>query len=64
MEAALRDRVQAALRDALRSPEIAARLAATGFAVEATVGSVLASIIEADLPRWREVVRSAGVVMN
>lgn len=64
MEAGLRDRVQASLRDALRNPDIAARLAATGFAIEATEGAVLAGMIGNDLARWREVVRSAGVMMN
>lgn len=64
MEAGLRQRVQDSLREALRSPEIAARLAATGFAVEATDGAALSAVITADLTRWREVARSAAIVMN
>jgi tripartite-type tricarboxylate transporter receptor subunit TctC len=64
MEAALRERVQAALREALRNPEIATRLAATGFTVEATDGAALSAIITADLERWRGVARSAAIVMN
>ncbi len=57
-------RVQEALRTALRNPEIAPRLAATGFAVEATDGTALKAIIEADLARWREVVRAANISVN
>jgi tripartite-type tricarboxylate transporter receptor subunit TctC len=64
MPAALRERVQEALRAALRDPEIGARLAATGFAVEATDGAALKALVEADLARWREVVRLAGVSVN
>ena len=64
MEPALRERVQASLREALRNPEIAARLAATGFTVEATDGGALRTIIEADLTRWGAVARSAAIVMN
>jgi tripartite-type tricarboxylate transporter receptor subunit TctC len=64
MEPALLDRVQGSLRDALRNPEIATRLAATGFTVEATDGAALSATIAADLTRWGEVVRSAAIVMN
>ncbi|UPY35718.1 tripartite tricarboxylate transporter substrate binding protein [Sediminicoccus sp. KRV36] len=61
MAAPLQARVEETLRTTLRNPEIAARLAATGFTVEATDGAALARIITADLTRWREVVRSAGI---
>ncbi|WP_270935637.1 Bug family tripartite tricarboxylate transporter substrate binding protein, partial [Falsiroseomonas oryzae] len=64
MPPALQARVQAVLREALRSPEIAARLAATGFAVEATDGATLKALVEADLVRWREVVRAAAIPVN
>lgn len=61
MAPALQSRVQEALRTALRDPQIAQRLAATGFAVEATDGATLQATIAGDLARWREVVRSANI---
>lgn len=61
MEAGLQLRVQEALRTALHFPEVAQRLAATGFAVEATDGAGLKTLVETDLARWREVVRIAGI---
>ncbi len=61
LPAPLQARVEETLRTTLRNPEIAARLAATGFTVEATDGATLSRIISADLIRWREVVRSAGI---
>ncbi|WP_424811521.1 Bug family tripartite tricarboxylate transporter substrate binding protein [Roseococcus sp. YIM B11640] len=64
MAPALQTRVQEALRTALRHPEIAPRLAATGFAVEATDGAALQSLVETDLTRWREVVRSANLAVS
>lgn len=64
MAPALQLRVQEALRTALRDPQISQRLAATGFAVEATDGAALQSIIVGDLARWREVVRSANISVN
>lgn len=60
----LRARVQEALRAALRNPEIGARLAATGFTVEAADGGALQALVEADLARWREVVRTARIAVN
>lgn len=57
----LQQQMEAALRTTLRNPEIAARLAATGFTVQATDSATLSRTINADLARWREVVRSAGI---
>lgn len=64
MAPALQGRVQDALRSALRDPQIAQRLAATGFAVDATDGATLRSTIASDLARWREVVRSANISVD
>ena len=64
MAPALQLRVQEALRDALRNPLIAQRLAATGFAVEATDAATLQTTILADLGRWREVVRRANISVD
>jgi tripartite-type tricarboxylate transporter receptor subunit TctC len=61
LPAGLQTRIEETLRTTLRNPEIAARLAATGFTVEATDGASLSRTITADLARWREVVRSAGI---
>ena len=61
MPPALAGQVGAALRGALRDPSVAGRLAATGFAVEATDGATLAATIAADTERWRGVVRTAGL---
>lgn len=61
LPAALQARMEETLRTTLRNPEIAARLAATGFTVEATDAATLSRTIHADLARWREVVRSAGI---
>jgi tripartite-type tricarboxylate transporter receptor subunit TctC len=64
MAPALQLRIQEALRTALRDPQIGPRLAATGFAVEATDGAELQRTIVADLARWREVVRSANISVD
>ena len=61
MAPALQARIQAALQEALRQPEIAARLAATGFAVEATDAAALKALIDTELARWRDVVRAARI---
>ena len=57
-------RIGDALRSTLRDPTIAQRLSATGFAVEATDAATLTRIITADLARWREVVRGAGLSVD
>jgi len=61
---ALQLRLQEALQATLRTPEIAARLAATGFSVEATDSAALSALIVDDLARWREVVRAAGISVS
>jgi len=57
-------RLEAVIRDALRQPEIAARLELTGFLVEATDREALRARIASDLARWREVIREAEVTMD
>jgi tripartite-type tricarboxylate transporter receptor subunit TctC len=64
MPPALQAQVQEALRTALRNPEIAQRLAATGFTVEAADGATLKALVETDLARWREVVRAANIKVD
>jgi tripartite-type tricarboxylate transporter receptor subunit TctC len=64
MDPALQARVHAAVTTALRSPETGQRLAATGFQVEASTPEVLSALIATDLAQWREVARTAQIVVN
>ncbi len=64
MAPAFAEQVGGMLRTTLRDPSIAQRLAATGFAVEATDGATLARTIAADTARWREVVGRAGLSVD
>jgi tripartite-type tricarboxylate transporter receptor subunit TctC len=57
-------RLHQAFTEALRSPEVASRLAALGFTVEASDGPTLSRLIAADLERWRGVVRDARIQVN
>ncbi|MBR0681261.1 tripartite tricarboxylate transporter substrate binding protein [Roseomonas eburnea] len=61
MAPGLLTRVHAEVTAALRMPEVAQRLAATGFSVEASSQAVLAETIETETTRWRDVVRRAGL---
>lgn len=45
-------------------PETGQRLAATGFQVEASTQAALTALIAKDLAQWREVVRTAQIVVN
>ena len=49
---------------ALRTPEVTARLAQVGFAVDATTREALGTLLADDLARWRRVVREAGIQVN
>jgi len=64
MDAALVSRIHAAITTALRAPETGQRLAATGFQIEASSPETLAALITTDLAQWREVVRTAQIVVN
>lgn len=64
MAAGLATQVGDVLRSTLRDPSIAQRLAATGFSVEATDAATLARVMAADLARWRDVVRGAGLSVD
>jgi tripartite-type tricarboxylate transporter receptor subunit TctC len=57
----LASRIHAEVTAALRMPEVAQRLGATGFAVEAGSRSELTATIEAETARWRDVVSRAGL---
>ncbi len=61
MPAPVRDRVVGALRDALTHPETKARLEAIGLSVVADAPEDYARFQAAELARWREVVRVAGI---
>lgn len=57
----LADRIHGEVTAALRTPEVAQRLAATGFLVEAGSRDGLTTTIETETARWRDVVRRAGL---
>ncbi|WP_376093108.1 Bug family tripartite tricarboxylate transporter substrate binding protein [Roseomonas sp. CCTCC AB2023176] len=61
MAPALRDRVADTLRNALTTPEVKARLEAIGLSVVASSPDDYARFQAAELARWREVVRVAGI---
>lgn len=49
---------------ALKTPEVTERLARVGFVVDATSREALGQLIQADLTRWRRVVREARIEVN
>jgi tripartite-type tricarboxylate transporter receptor subunit TctC len=57
----LATRIHAEVTAALRMPEVAQRLGATGFAVEGGSRSELTATIETETARWRDVVSRAGL---
>ncbi|BDG75280.1 Bug family tripartite tricarboxylate transporter substrate binding protein [Roseomonas fluvialis] len=57
----LAERIHAEVTAALRTPEVAQRLGATGFAVEAGSRAELTATIEGETARWRDVVSRAGL---
>ena len=61
MAPALRDRVSAALRDALLHPEVKSRLELIGLTVVASAPDDYARFQRAEIARWTEVVRTAGI---
>lgn len=64
MDPALAARIHAAVTTSLRAPETGQRLAATGFQIEASTPEALTALIATDLAQWREVVRTAQIVVN
>lgn len=64
MDPAVAARIHAAITTALRAPETGQRLAATGFQIEASTPEALSALIATDLAQWREVVRTAQIVVN
>jgi tripartite-type tricarboxylate transporter receptor subunit TctC len=57
-------RLHQAFTAALRTPEVADRLRALGFTVDAGEPAGLARLVAADLERWRGVVRDARIQVN
>ena len=64
MDAALTARIHAAITAARRARETGQCLAANGFQVEASTPAALAALITADIAQWREVVRTAQIVVK
>jgi tripartite-type tricarboxylate transporter receptor subunit TctC len=60
----LRDRVAGALREALLHPEVKPRLEAIGFDVVPTTPDDYRRFNEAEIARWREVVRAANITAS
>jgi tripartite-type tricarboxylate transporter receptor subunit TctC len=58
------ERLNQVIVAALRTPEVTARLAQVGFAVDATPRAALARLLAEDLARWRRVVRDANIPVN
>ena len=58
---AIRDKLFAALRDALAVPEVEARLVDTGLAPAPLAPAEFRAFIERDTDTWREVVKAAGI---
>ncbi|HYF09896.1 MAG TPA: tripartite tricarboxylate transporter substrate binding protein [Acetobacteraceae bacterium] len=61
MPDALADRIHTTVTTALRTPEVTARLNGIGFAVEASSRAAMAETVQAELARWRAVVRAANI---
>jgi tripartite-type tricarboxylate transporter receptor subunit TctC len=57
-------RLNAAVREAVRSPEVAERLASFGSPVVAGTPEEFATLIAADVERWREVAREARITLE
>lgn len=55
------EELSAALREATRAPEIAARWHDIGFEPTATSPDEFARIHQADFPKWAEMIRAAGI---
>jgi hypothetical protein len=60
MPAALTERIQRAFAAALRSPEVAARLADLGFEIVASTPAEFAAFQAAEIGRWTAVVQKGG----
>jgi tripartite-type tricarboxylate transporter receptor subunit TctC len=54
-------RMEAAVADALKKPEVKARLAAAGFAAVGAPATDFAKLIERDLAKWEKVVKQSGM---
>lgn len=61
MPDALADRIHGTVTTALRVPEVGARFAAIGFAIEATGRADMAAQVRRELEAWRGVVRAANI---
>ena len=57
----IRDRLYAALRDALAQPEIQTKLIDTGLQPAPLASNEFRAFIEADTSTWREVAKAAGI---
>ncbi len=61
MPKAIVEQIATTVARVLRQPEVASRLAAQGFTPQAKGPDAVAAPIRADVPKWSEVVRRAGI---
>jgi tripartite-type tricarboxylate transporter receptor subunit TctC len=59
--AAVIDKLNGAINDALRSPELLGSLAKLGIEPKITTPAEFMAIIKQEIPKWAEVVRVTGV---
>ena len=55
------DKLNAAINDGLKSPELRASFAKLGIEPKITTPAEFAAIIQQEIPKWAEVVRVTGV---
>lgn len=58
------DRLSAALVDAVKTPQVSGKLEELGFRVEAGNAQEFTRYIEGDIRRWRELIKTTGVVIE
>ncbi len=58
------DKVAAAVADLVTEPEVRARMTAIGFDVRGEGPAILAARVRADIPKWADVVKRAGIKLG
>jgi len=55
------EKIGRAVADVVRTPEVKSRMAAVGFEARGEGPVVVAELIQANLPKWSEVIRRSGL---
>ena len=58
------DKVAAAVADLVSEPEVRTRMTAIGFDVRGDGPAALAARVRADIPKWADVVKRAGIKLG